>query len=147
MIVQGDGKIVAGGSRGGFMTLVRYNVNGTIDTSFGSGGFATQQFAGTPNGGPGTSGAVAMTQDAAGKIVVAGFGGSQSMVVARFSRGRRVQRERRLLRAASHRLHGSRGRGPAQRQHRARRATGAIATPPPPCRRRGRRSCTACAPS
>ena len=48
MIVQGDGKIVAGGSRGGFMTLVRYNVNGTIDTSFGSGGFATQQFAGTP---------------------------------------------------------------------------------------------------
>ena len=51
MIVQGDGKIVAGGSRGGFMTLVRYNVNGTIDTSFGSGGFATQQFAGTPNGG------------------------------------------------------------------------------------------------
>ena len=85
MIVQGDGKIVAGGSRGGAMTLVRYNVNGTIDTSFGSGGFATQQFAGTPNGSAGTSGAVAMTQDSAGKIVVAGYGGSQSMVVARFS--------------------------------------------------------------
>ena len=85
VIVQGDGKIVAGGSRGGFMTLVRYNVNGTIDTSFGSGGFATRQFAGTPNGSPGTSGAVAMTQDSAGKIVVAGYGGSQSMVVARFS--------------------------------------------------------------
>ena len=45
MIVQADGKIVAGGSRGGLMTLVRYNVNGSIDTSFGSGGFATRQFA------------------------------------------------------------------------------------------------------
>ena len=102
------------------MTLVRYNVNGTIDTSFGSGGFATRQFAGTPNGRPGTSGAVAMTQDAAGNIIVAGFGGSQSMVVARFTRGRRLRGERRLLRAAPHRLHGSRGRGQAQRQHRAR---------------------------
>jgi uncharacterized delta-60 repeat protein len=85
MIVQGDGKIVAGGSRGQSMVLVRYNVNGTIDTSFGSGGFATRQFAGTPTGTPGTSGAVAMTQDAAGRIVVAGYGGAQSMVVARFS--------------------------------------------------------------
>ena len=43
VIVQGDGKIVAGGSRGGAMTLVRYNVNGTIDTSFGSGGFARSE--------------------------------------------------------------------------------------------------------
>ena len=31
MIVQADGKIVAGGARGGAMTLVRYNANGTID--------------------------------------------------------------------------------------------------------------------
>ncbi|MDX6628599.1 MAG: hypothetical protein QOH00_845 [Gaiellales bacterium] len=85
MIVQGDGKIVAGGSRAGFMTLVRYNVDGSIDTSFGSGGFATRQFAGTPAGSVGTSGAVAMTQDAAGNIIAAGFGGSQSMVVARFT--------------------------------------------------------------
>jgi len=87
MIVQSDGKIVAGGSRGGFMTLVRYNLNGSIDTSFGSGGFATQQFAGTPTGPPGASGAVAMTQDAGGNIIAAGFGGSQSMVVARFTAG------------------------------------------------------------
>jgi uncharacterized delta-60 repeat protein len=85
MIVQSDGKIVAGGSRAGAMTLVRYNVNGTIDTSFGSGGFATKQFAGTPSGAPGASGAVAITQDAAGNIISAGFGGSQSMVVARFT--------------------------------------------------------------
>ena len=36
MIVQADGKIVAGGARGGLMTLVRYNANGTIDTTFGT---------------------------------------------------------------------------------------------------------------
>ena len=67
------------------MTLVRYNANGTIDTSFGSGGFATRQFGGTPSQTSGNSGAVAMTQDAAGNIIAAGFGGSQSMVVARFT--------------------------------------------------------------
>ena len=85
MVMQADGKIVIGGSRGGFMTLVRYNVDGSIDPSFGVGGFATRQFSGTPAGAVGNSGAVAMTQDAAGNIVVAGFGGSQSMVVARFT--------------------------------------------------------------
>ena len=85
MIVQADGRIVAGGARGGAMTLVRYNVNGTIDTTFGSGGFATRQFGGTPTQTSGNSGAVAMTQDGSGNILVAGFGGSQSMVVARFT--------------------------------------------------------------
>ena len=63
MIVQADGKIVAGGARGGLMTLVRYNVNGSIDTTFGSDGFATRGFGGTPSQTGGNSGAVAMTQD------------------------------------------------------------------------------------
>jgi uncharacterized delta-60 repeat protein len=90
MVAQADGKIVIGGSRtvGGtnYMTLVRYNINGTIDTTFGTNGFAQQQFAGTPNGSQGNSGAVSMTIDpATTNIVVAGFGGSQSMVAARFS--------------------------------------------------------------
>jgi uncharacterized delta-60 repeat protein len=85
MIVQADGKIVAGGARGGLMTLVRYNANGTIDTTFGTGGFATRGFGGTPTQTGGNSGATAMTQDASGNILVAGFGGSQSMVVARFT--------------------------------------------------------------
>ena len=48
MVMQADGKIVIGGSRGGSMTLVRYNVDGSIDTTFGAGGFATRQFGGTP---------------------------------------------------------------------------------------------------
>jgi uncharacterized delta-60 repeat protein len=88
MVVQSDGRIVVGGSRGGFMTLVRYNTNGTIDTTFGVNGFATRQFHGTPALSPGNSGAVAMTLDGTGptaNIVVAGFGGSQSMVAARFT--------------------------------------------------------------
>ena len=96
MVMQADGKIVIGGSRGGAMTLVRYNVDGSIDQSFGAGGFVTRQFSGTPAGTVGNSGAVAMTQDAAGNIIVAGFGGSQSD-------GRRAlhRRHRRLRRAPS----------------------------------------------
>ena len=85
MVVQADGKIVAGGARAGAMTLVRYNANGSLDTSFGSGGFATRQFGGTPTAGVGNSGAVAMALDGSGNILVAGYGGAQSMVMARFT--------------------------------------------------------------
>ena len=39
-VVQSDGKIVIGGrSADDFMTLVRYNADGSLDTSFGTGGF------------------------------------------------------------------------------------------------------------
>jgi uncharacterized delta-60 repeat protein len=89
MVVQTDaanaGKIVVGGSRGGLMTLVRYNINGTIDTTFGIGGVATASIGGTPSQTSGNSGATAMTLDAAGNIIAAGYGGSQSMVVVRFT--------------------------------------------------------------
>jgi uncharacterized delta-60 repeat protein len=89
MVVQTDGKIVVGGSSSfngsNYMTLTRYTVAGNLDPTFGTGGIVRQQFIGTPGGAPGNSGAVAMTLDAAGNIDVAGFGGSQSMVAARFS--------------------------------------------------------------
>jgi uncharacterized delta-60 repeat protein len=87
MVVQSDGRMVVGGSRGNAMTLVRYNTNGSIDTTFGGNGtgFASRQFSGTNAGSVGNSGAVAMTLDAAGNIIVAGYGGSASMVVARFT--------------------------------------------------------------
>ena len=49
MIAQADGRIVVGGSRGGLMTLMRYNANGTLDGTFGNGGFATASFGGTPS--------------------------------------------------------------------------------------------------
>ena len=51
MVVQADGGVIVGGSRGGFMTLVRYTPAGALDTSWGTGGFVTTQFAGTPLGG------------------------------------------------------------------------------------------------
>ena len=85
MIVQANGSVVIGGSRGGFMTLARYTPTGALDTTFGAGGFATAQFSGTPTSGPGNSGATAMTTDAAGNIIVAGFGASQSEFAARFT--------------------------------------------------------------
>jgi uncharacterized delta-60 repeat protein len=85
-VVQADGRMIVGGSRGGAMTLVRYNTNGSIDTSFGVGGFASGSFGGTPSQTSGNSGATAMAIDPANNtIIAAGFGGSQSMVAARFS--------------------------------------------------------------
>ena len=85
MVIEPDGKIVVGGSAGGAMTLIRYNLDGSVDSTFGNGGVAQRQITGTPNGAPGLSGATAMTLDTNGTILVAGFGGSQSMFVARYS--------------------------------------------------------------
>ena len=85
MVIEPDGKIVVGGAAGGAMTLIRYNLDGTVDSTFGNGGVAQRQITGTPNGSPGLSGATAMTLDTNGTILVAGFGGSQSMFVARYS--------------------------------------------------------------
>jgi uncharacterized delta-60 repeat protein len=91
VVVQSDGKVVIGGrSADDFMTLVRYNADGTLDSTFGSGGVVRQQFPVTPGtvANPpalGPSGAVAMTQDASGNLLVAGIGGGASEFVARFS--------------------------------------------------------------
>jgi uncharacterized delta-60 repeat protein len=41
VVIQGDGKIVVGGDNGTAFELSRYNTNGTLDTTFGSGGTAT----------------------------------------------------------------------------------------------------------
>jgi uncharacterized delta-60 repeat protein len=90
-VVQSDGKIVIGGrAADNFMTLVRYNVDGSLDSSFGTGGFVRRQFPVTPGttANPpalGPSGAVAITQDASGNVFVAGNGGGASEFVAEFS--------------------------------------------------------------
>jgi uncharacterized delta-60 repeat protein len=84
-VVQADGRIVVAGQSGSAMTLARFNANGTLDTTYGTGGFATARFAGTPAGSPGASAATALALDPSGDVLAAGFGGSQSMVVARFS--------------------------------------------------------------
>jgi len=67
--IQSDGKIVAAGdssngSKNDF-ALVRYNANGSLDTSFGTGGIVT-----TPVGSSGGAYALAIQSD--GKIVAAG---------------------------------------------------------------------------
>ena len=55
MVVQADGKIVIGGSRGGSHDARPLQPDGTLDTTFGSGGFANAQFAGTPTAAPATA--------------------------------------------------------------------------------------------
>ena len=67
------------------MILARFNANGTLDTTYGTNGFVSARFAGTPTTSPGASGATALALDAAGNVLATGFGGSQSMFVARFS--------------------------------------------------------------
>ena len=84
-VVQADGRVVVGGVRANFMTLARFNANGTLDTTYGTGGFVTAKFAGTPTTTPGSSAATALALDPAGNVLATGFGGSQSMFVARFS--------------------------------------------------------------
>ena len=68
--IQPDGKIVvAGVANDGFsnnMVVLRYNANGTLDTSFGTAGVATITFSG------GDEQALALLIQADGKIVVAG---------------------------------------------------------------------------
>ena len=68
--IQSDGKIVAVGSSGGGFAndfaLVRYNTDGTLDTSFGSAGKVTTAFSGGDQ-----ADSVAIQSD--GKIVAAGY--------------------------------------------------------------------------
>ena len=74
--IQPDGKIVAAGYSGIFtdvdFAVVRYNADGSLDTSFGTGGKVTTRI-GTAND---AANAVAIQPD--GKIVAAGYGGSAS---------------------------------------------------------------------
>ncbi len=74
VLVQPDGKIVAAGSadmgRTSYDFLVaRYNANGTLDTSFGSGGRAATDF----SGGADEAYAVAVQPGTNGKIVAGGW--------------------------------------------------------------------------
>ena len=70
--IQPDGKIVVAGYTGddifgGDFALVRYNANGTLDTSFGTGGKVTTAIGGDDDR------AHAMVIDGSGRIVVAGY--------------------------------------------------------------------------
>jgi uncharacterized delta-60 repeat protein len=70
VVVQADGKLVAAGgaktSRSQDFALARYNPNGTLDTTFGTGGKVTTDFAGNDDQ------AFAVVLQSDGKIVAAG---------------------------------------------------------------------------
>jgi uncharacterized delta-60 repeat protein len=67
--VQADGKIVVSGAAGGDFALVRYNADGSLDTTFSGDGMQTADFGGASDGANG----IAVQAD--GKIVAAGAGG------------------------------------------------------------------------
>ncbi len=81
--VQADGKIVAAGFAGeggpGASALARYNPDGTLDASFGSGGKTTTDF------GPGSDAALGVAIQKDGKIVTAGFEGRGRFAIVRYN--------------------------------------------------------------
>src|SRR5437667_483777 len=86
MAIQPDGKILAAGGAdlGGTQfdfALARYNSNGSLDSTFGSGGKVTTDF----NGGLDAASAIALQTD--GKIILAGFAtaGDPHMAQARYN--------------------------------------------------------------
>lgn len=82
LVIQADGKIVVAGSSSGNFALVRYNSDGTLDTSFGNSGKVTTDF-----GSPG-EGANAITIQGDDKIVVAGaFNYDDDFALARYNPG------------------------------------------------------------
>ncbi len=64
--VQSDGKLLVSGASNGDFALVRYNTNGSLDTSFSGDGIVTTDFGGTDTG-------FKVVTQTDGKIIVAGF--------------------------------------------------------------------------
>ena len=86
LVLQPDGKLVAAGlTDTGVSTavaLVRYGVNGSLDTSFGTGGKVTTSIGGIDDE------AFALALQSDGKIVAAGYandGGSQDLALLRYT--------------------------------------------------------------
>lgn len=80
VIQQADGKLVAAGISDNAFALVRYNANGSLDTTFnGTGKLTTAIGAGTNNY------AGSVIQQKNGKLVVAGYNSSGDFVVVRYN--------------------------------------------------------------
>lgn len=80
--LQADGKIVVAGLSGFQVAMVRYNVDGLLETAFGTGGKVTTSFGGTEA----VANSVAMHSD--GNIVIAGYtfdSGTPKFAVARYT--------------------------------------------------------------
>lgn len=75
LIIQSDGKIVAAGSSNSDFALVRYNADGTLDATFGTGGIVTTDIGNSSNS------VVALGIQSDGRIVAAGYGNSSFALV------------------------------------------------------------------
>ncbi|MEH1825775.1 MAG: DUF4347 domain-containing protein, partial [Nostoc sp.] len=82
IVVQDDGKILVAGVSNSNFAVVRYNSNGSLDTSFGSGGKVTTDIGNKTSD---TSYSIALQPD--GKILVAGVSGNNFAVVRYNSNG------------------------------------------------------------
>ena len=71
--IQADGKIVVAGQSAGDFAVLRYNRNGTLDSTFGGTGIVLTDF-----GGLSVAGARAVAIQSDGRILVAGRAGSES---------------------------------------------------------------------
>ena len=74
VVIQSNGKIVAAGTIDPNFALVRYNPNGSLDTSFGGDGIVTTNF--DEPGSPGYGGVSGLAIQPNGKIIAAGYWGS-----------------------------------------------------------------------
>lgn len=81
MVVQPDGKILGSGGAAGTFVVNRFLPDGSLDSSFGSGGYATKSFC-NPCGS--ASGATGMELQPDGKVVVAGASNTGGIGLARF---------------------------------------------------------------
>jgi len=81
VVIQENGKVVVAGTSDTDFAVARYNTDGSLDVSFGTGGLVTTDFGGSDGGD-----AVSLQKD--GKIVVVGFsnaGGDNDFAVARYN--------------------------------------------------------------
>jgi uncharacterized delta-60 repeat protein len=82
VVLQTGGKILVAGYDNADFALARYNADGSLDTSFGTGGKVSTDFAGGPDG------AFGLAVQANGKIVAAGFAtvnGTRDFAAARYN--------------------------------------------------------------
>jgi uncharacterized delta-60 repeat protein len=78
MALQSDGKIILGGQSSLNFALARYQNNGSLDSSFGTGGKVTTDFL------PGFGNATAIALYGDGRIAVAGYTGFYNFALARY---------------------------------------------------------------
>jgi uncharacterized delta-60 repeat protein len=78
VVLQPDDKIVGAGNAGGDLALVRCDITGLLDPTFGTGGKVTTDFAGL------TAGATGLALLPDGRLVAAGSSSGTGLVVARY---------------------------------------------------------------